>query len=340
MNYSPGIRLFLIVTLLAGALYGASYQQYRYFNPKESEGISDSGSYLPMAAGKYDSASNYHKYRFVTPLLASWVAPLLPIQSTGNYEHEVLAYFIVNSFFNWLAALTLFFVLKQYGMSDLLALVGGLLYIASRVTVMTTGAPIVDAVVFAAVIALVWLINRDCPRALALCLPLLVLAKETMLPLMFLPLFTKQRRRPEVWVGIVVAIGFFFVARHLWSSYVGLENRSLAGDTKSFVQDTLLMNVRRFFTLAGMHDLACGFTFLIPWAIFGYYLNSHKRIYAIPGYLLLFLPIGLGYAMLNGNLGRMFQIAFPLVIPYALISIQVILAPSDKPAGSDPESPA
>jgi hypothetical protein len=338
MNSSTGLRIILIATILAGALYGASYQQYRYFNPKEI-GLSDSNSYLPMAAGKYESASIYHVYRFTTPLLAGWIAPLLPIQSTGNYEQEVLAFYIVNFVFNWLASYILFFVLKQYRMSDLLALVGGLLYIASRVTVMST-APIVDAAVFAALIALVWLINRDRPLELALCLPILALTKETMLLLMFLPLFTKQRRRPVVWIGIVVAVGFFFVARQLWSIYIGLENRSLAGDITSFLQDTILKHIRYFFTLSGIHDFACGFTFLIPWAIYGYYLNKRNRIYTIPSYIHLFLPIGLAYAILNGNLGRLFQTAFPVVIPYALISIQVILEPSEKAVSNGVESAA
>ena len=225
MNNSPGIRFLLISTLLAGALYGVSYQQYRFFDPQASGGLSDSGSYLPMAAGNYESASNYHKYRFVTPLLASWVREVLPPSVQDPDDRSVLAYFLVNFVFNWLAAMILFAVLKQYKMSDLLSLTGSLLYIASRVTVMTTGAPLIDAVVFAALISLVWLINHDRPMMLAVCMPLLGLAKETMLPLLFLPLFTKQRRRPEFWIGIVVSIGVFFLARYLWTKHIGLEEQ-------------------------------------------------------------------------------------------------------------------
>ena len=161
-----------------------------------------------------------------------------------------------------------------------------------------------------------------------------------MLPLLFLPLFTKQRCRPVVWIGIAVSIGVFFLARYLWTQHMNLEERSLAGDTTSFLQDTLLMNVRDLFRLSGLHDLGCGFTFLLPWALYGAYVNRRTPHYSLPAYLLLLLPIAFGYAILNGNFGRMFQLAFPVVIPYALIAIQAILGKDQEPVSAASSRPS
>jgi hypothetical protein len=53
----------------------------------------------------------------------------------------------------------------------------------------------------------------------------------------------------------------------------------------------------------------------------GAWLNAKHRYHVIPHIVLATIPIGLGYALLSGNLGRMFLAAFPAVIAYALASI-------------------
>ncbi len=332
---SSGIRRIIVLVILIAALYGASYQQFRYFRSATPGGSSDSGSYLPMCIGRYASdqgVSDYHRYRFVTPVIAGFVRELLPanpVNSDEPYLYEILAYFIVNFSFNIIAAYTLFEILKTFGMSDLLSLIGALLYIASRITVMTTATPIVDAVVFAAVGSLVLLIQNQRSLWLALAMPILVLAKETMLPLLFLPLMTAHRRAWYVWLSIPISVVAYFAAQAAWAHYIGIP-KNLAGDTISFIQETLLSNFQRLFSPGGLYDLACGFTLLLPLAVWGCWQHRKQPNFQIPLYLFCFLPIGLGYAVLNGNLGRMFQFAFPLIIPYCCVAIDNILGNTEK----------
>src|SRR6187401_577936 len=85
----------VIFAVLASALYGVSYQQFRHFKPSESRGLDDSTSYLNMSRGDY-SGSRYHVYRFVTPALARVVAAVLPKSLENGYDKEVLAFYIVN----------------------------------------------------------------------------------------------------------------------------------------------------------------------------------------------------------------------------------------------------
>jgi len=53
----------------------------------------------------------------------------------------------------------------------------------------------------------------------------------------------------------------------------------------------------------------------------GAWLNPRHRYHVIPRVVVAVIPIGLGYALISGNLGRMFFVAFPAVIAYALVSI-------------------
>jgi len=62
--------------------------------------------------------------------------------------------------------------------------------------------------------------------------------------------------------------------------------------------------------------LAC----LMP--LLGYALNRKTQRYPVPLFLQLILPIAVGFAVLNGNLGIMLQAAFVPVIVYALIFVE------------------
>jgi hypothetical protein len=73
------------------------------------------------------------------------------------------------------------------------------------------------------------------------------------------------------------------------------------------------------FSLPGIHDLFKSFAFFTVLAPLGLIINLKKRKYEIPHLLLLTVPIGIGFALLSGDLGRMFFVAYVPVIAYSLV---------------------
>jgi hypothetical protein len=259
-------------------------------------------------------------YRWLTPVLASLIDPLAariirePDVSIG------LAFYIVNFAFSTVSCVVLFALLRVMQFPPLVSMIGVCAFAASRVTVLVTATPMVDAAYFCAIAVLLYLTVANRKRSLALSMPLLVLSKETIFPFLLLPLLT-MRRSAMLWSALAISI-----ATYAFSSYlVGVAYHSSALPVVPTAVDHL-PNVagsgRALFTLSGIHDLQSGFSLWLPMAALGAWLNSRYRYREMPAAVIGTVPIAFILALLSGNSGRMFFACYPAVIAYALIVIE------------------
>jgi len=324
-------KVFVLVLLITFVLYGVSYQQFRHFDIDDARGGSDASVYIAMSHGDYD-VSPVGRYRVFIPFAASMVrAPL------GRFVRDVdeldkLSFYAVNFVIAAATAMLLLAILEKLGFNWQLSLVGTILFLCSRTTVLSVGVPLVDSLYYFAIAVIVYLTVFERPTVLAILAPLLILSKETIVPFLFLPLFSAKMRSKRMFCSIVVSFLVFFLFRHLLAAGVQAgENPSFA-DIVITSSRSLGLHTRETLSLKGMHDLANGFTFLLVFAAGGFIVNSRKGRYNIPRYFWLMIPIALGFAVLSGNFGRMFFSAYIVVIAYALIFLEDCVAPNENSA--------
>lgn len=320
------IRAHLLATAVSiVVLYGSTYQQFRFFSLDRPGGATDAVHYVEMAEGAPIVDPEMRHYRWLTPSAARLLRPITnAIVGDGELSMR-LAFYLVNFTFSLIAANALFRLLQALGYSSLLSLLGVAMFASSRIIVIASGTPLVDAGYFCAVAIIVWLSVERRTLALAMMLPLLVLTKETVIPFMLLPLLTELRKSPVIWAGLAAATGTFVISRQLVGGYYSGDDPSAAATIIEHLQlggETLA----RLFTPAGLHDIQNGFSLLLPLSIAGAWLNARERYHHVPQVVLATVPIALVLALLSGNLGRMFFAAFPAVIAYALIAIEHLTA--------------
>jgi hypothetical protein len=194
------------------------------------------------------------------------------------------------------------------------------MFATSRITVLVTGTPLVDAAYFCAVAVLLYLVAAGRHTIAALSLPVLVLTKETFLLFLPVPLIVEPKRYRFYAAGLTCAVVVYLLSRRAIDAIYPGSPYPLSEMSIERLED-IPENFRKLFTLRGIHDLQNGFSLLLVIAGLGAVLNHKHRHYVIPKVVLASVPIGLGYALLVGRLGRMFFVAFPAVIAYALIAI-------------------
>jgi hypothetical protein len=313
-------RVYAFVLAFAAAiLYGATYQQFRFFNLDDPGGASDAVDYVEMSKRNFEIG--FHRYRWMTPTAAMLVRHVLEGSVRDQALAVKLSFYIVNFAFSLGACVALFALLQAIGFSVPLALLGICAFASSRITVLATATPLVDAAYFCAVTTLLYLIVARKGVILAMSLPIIVISKETILPFLLLPLLTELRRSRAYMVGLAAAALTF-------ATSIYIMNMTSAGPSYAetvFDQfDTVRSNIEYLFSLQGVHDLQNGFSFFLIFAAHGAFLNRKYHLYVILRALLATIPIGLAYAVLNGNLGRMFFVAFPAIIAFALVLIDYV----------------
>jgi hypothetical protein len=145
-----------------------------------------------------------------------------------------------------------------------------------------------------------------------------------------LPISTDLRKAPVYWVGLVLAGVAVAASALLYPPTKTASDLSLAEVVGQHV-DLVGAHLWSLATLRGLHDLQNGFSVVLLFAAFGAYTNRGAQRVEIPAFLIAILPLAFGYALLSGNLGRMFFAAFPVIIPYALVGMRSLLGP----VGSD-----
>lgn len=317
------VRLYALVLAFSGAiLYGATYQQFRFFNLDAPGGAADAIHYVQMSRGNFD-IEEHHRYRWLTPTAARLVRPIVEDAVQDQELAVKLSFYIVNFAFSLGTCVALFALLQVMGFSVPLSLLGVCAFASSRITVLVTATPLVDAAYFCAIATLLYLVVARKHLILAALLPVMVLCKETVLPFLLLPLLTDMRKFRAYGIALLASILTLIISRRiiddLYPSYGSNLSEVILeqlGEVPQYLRD--------LFTLRGIHDLQNGFSFLLLLAAMGAWLNAKHRYYVIPHVVLATVPIGLGLALLSGNLGRMFFAAFPAVIAYALVSIDYV----------------
>lgn len=307
------MRYLLVTAFAAAILYGASYQQFRSFSFENPGGATDAVHYVGMARhDSTDAPEVWHGInRRLTPGTARLIKPMTDRIVSDDDLSMRLAFYLVNFAFSLAAAVVFFRALQTMRYSVLLSLLGVCAFAASRVTVLVTATPMVDAAYFCAIAILVCLTLEQQALALAVMLPLLVVTKETIIPFLFLPFFTELRKSPVLWAGAAAAAVTFVFSGHATVVDAMLDHT-----------DQFAMNAARVLTIRGLYDLQNGFSLILPLSVIGAWLNARHRYHQVPAVVVAVAPIALGLALLSGNLGRMFFAAFPVVIAYALITVE------------------
>jgi hypothetical protein len=315
------MRYLVITTFSAAILYGSTYQSFRSFNLADPGGATDAIHYAAMARGELPEAPEVRHYRWLTPAAARFVEPFAA-RLVGHGELSIrLAFYLVNFSFSLLACVMLFRLFQALKFSVLLSLLGVCAFATSRVTVLATATPLVDAGYLCAIAVITCLTVEKKALLLALLMPLLVLGKETAIPFLLLPLVTDLRKSPAVWAGLAAAAAAFAISGQI-------AGRDYPGPEASYAATVLEharklgWNASRLLTPSGLHDFQNGFSLLLPLSVAGAWLNAKYHYRVIPLFIIATVPVAFVLALLSGNLGRMFFAAFPVVIAYALIAVE------------------
>ena len=322
-------NLTLLLVIL-GALYGASYQQFRHFNIDMPKGSSDAHSYVAMSHGDYE-VTPIHRYRVIIPFLAGALQRPLGALISDPYEVDKLSFYMVNFMVIGLTAVLLYLFHIRLGFRDEIALLGVLLFVCSRIVIITTATPLVDSLYYLAIVGLLYLVQTRNLYLLCAMLPLMVLVKETFLPIILLPFMVADFRKVPYLTSVIVSVLVFIGWRMALGEGSDVDSSaSLYGIVERHVQQ-ILFHLKRSFTLSGLHDWQNGFSFMLILSMLGIYRDLNNDVRVVPSYLLWLIPLGIGYGLLSGNMGRMLFTAFVPLYTYALIVIDAMLSQLPKP---------
>lgn len=306
----------------AAILYGTTYQQFRFFTLDDPGGAADAVHYVGMAQGDRPVDAELRHYRWLTPTLVRIIQPVT-LAITGEEMLGIrLGFYMVNFLFSLGAMLALFQLLRVLRFSVPLSLLGLCAYAASRVTVLVTGTPMVDAAYFCSIAFITWLTIANKPVVLALLMPIMVVTKLTILPFLALPLLTGLRRQPAIWLGLGAAAATLVGGRALVEAYWldGRHPSELAAITEHLVAAG--RTVTEALTWRGLRDIHSAFSVLWLFAVAGAWMNRRPPRLEIPFCLQATLPLATVLGVLSGNWGRMLFAAFPVIIPLALLPLR------------------
>ena len=337
-KYQKVIKISLIFIIILGFNYGVSFQQFLHYDWADPRGLSDSSSYLAMSNGDY-AISSGHRYRVIIPFLTSLVRdlvqPLVPPEQLHWFGGvDAFSFYIVNYFFTSLTGLFLYCFLAQLKFDSKLSLLGVFIFLGSRITVLTTGAPIVDSLYFLSIIIIVYFCLTKNTTALTILTPILILTKETIIPFLFLPFFVKQINRKLFGISVLVSFAIFFWARDTissWSPNIIERSDPIFDVFKNHLISGFGNIAHTYFSVGGWHGIFSTFSIFWIVAAFGAWLSFKKlnTFYQIPRFLLFIIPITFGFTILSSNVGRMLLSSFPIVIPYTLIGIDYLFSKRD-----------
>ena len=324
------LKLTLIFIIILGFNYGVSFQQFLHYDWNNPRGLSDSTSYLAMSNGDYTISSG-HRYRVIIPFLANivrnLVQPLIPSEQLHWFGGvDAFSFYIINYFFSSLTGLFLYLFLVRLKFDPQLSLLGVFIFLGSRITILTTGAPIVDSLYFLSIIIIVYFCLTQNSTALVILTPLLILSKETIIPFLFLPFLVMQINRKLFGMSLIGSFVLFFWVRDRvssWSPNYLEKNDPIFDVVVNHMQSGFENIIQTYFSIGGWHGIFSTFSIFWIAAAFGVWLSFKKlnTYYKIPYFLFFIIPITFSFTILSSNVGRMLLSSFPITIPYILIGI-------------------
>ena len=333
--------------LMLSITVSASYQQQRFFSLERTMGLNDTRSYVEMAKGNYN-ISPVHNKRFVLPTGVHLLRPIiLPIhqkfaENVGTISEKeaenssyIFTFWLLNSIIIASCGYLLFLSLKDLSFSPPFSLIGSILFLTSRTSIYTAGTPQIDSLYFLAIAFFCYsIISKNSFLYIAACM-LCAVSKENAILLPFLPLVCGHKyRKPLYFLSGILTVGAFLgIRQFVLQSFISI---SYSG------QDTSLFNIfvnhlygsyksiQHFISPTGVYDMLHGFGLLALISVFGYAINKRKNLIKIPAPVLMIIPLSIFFALLSGNLGRMFFASYVPVTAYSLIGLELITKPISK----------
>ena len=296
----------------------------------------DAAQYVRMFRGvSLDEIPKPFRYRILTPYLARLV-PFLPASLTRGYDVTPdkivkFKFAVVNLLGLGGGGLFTFLLCESLGFGLMECLAGGLLFITGFTVVNFGGAPMADALSFCFLAAAIACVLRNWSAGLAVAVLFGMFAREStayvLVPILALRSRAADRvRRFLLCMPGLLAYLVFRLA--LYPTTLGW-NYSVA-DSLDNLRLTLTSAPRLGWILTD-GGLAFGFLWIL--ALWAWWILVRRRAWGHP---LMRLSVLVPFAILvpnlvYANIGRLFSLAFPAVIPLALVTIRSILGGGELP---------
>jgi hypothetical protein len=290
----------------------------------------DAAQYVRMFQGVgLEQIPKPFRYRILTPYLARLV-PFPPAALTGGYEVSpdkivMFRFAMVNVVGLAATGLIVHLLCEALGFGVWESLAGSLLFMTGFTVVNFGAAPMVDALSFLFLAAAILCVLRGWSAGLLLSVLVGMFARETtayvLLPILALagPARTRVRNVLLCLPGLAAYLVFRLV---LWPTSTGW-NYGVA-DTLENLRVTFT-SARRLAWVATDGGLAFGVLWIL--ALIGWWSLVRRREWRHPLFRLSFLiPFALVIPnLIYANIGRLFTLAFPAVIPLALLPLRRVI---------------
>ncbi len=321
------LALLLFLSVAISLVY-FPITQYNLYDPGTGGKEGDVALYTRMSQGApLDSIPKPYRYRVLTPFLARLV-PFLPRGMSQFYDvdREKILKFkfgVVNMIGLTLSAYTLFLLLRTLAFSPLEALTGGFLFLTSFHVVTYGGVPLVDPWGYFFLFLGLLCVLRRWYVPLAIVVLLGMLAKETtallVVYILFLPRSWKERGLALLAClpGLVEYAIFRFV---LAPTNIGFQYG--VGSALRGILQALVPN-RMWAYIAFDGGMAFGAVWLLGLVGWWQSRRADDRTFWRLGFvvpLIMLIPFAIG-----SNIGRIWFLGFPVMIPLALIGVRSVL---------------
>lgn len=321
----PEARQAAVAVVIAiTAVYSIAYTSIQYVDAENYGGNSDSIEYLTLArGGKIDSP-----VLFEARALTIWLVKALPdppsfLFAEGRQVDDEwnlkIRFAAVNSAFLVGAALLLWLYCGQVGMSALESYLGMLLFLTSLTVVYQGAIPLVDPSAFFFIALGMVVIASGTVWLFAVVLAVGLYAKETAVFLVPLALVTVDRKRLW-WLAAALPGIAVYVA---WRWFVVPEGSGNLGNLDPERVRAAIGGLSGYLSFNRAAEFVSSFGLLwIPalYALAAGKLPARMRRQYLWVALVLAAPI-----LLGTNVGRVWFLAFPVVIPSAVIGVRHIL---------------
>lgn len=321
-NYLNNIIVFILYLYLS---LSTSFQVFKYFNIENSI---DPKSYIQMSNGNYNVNST-HRYRFIIPKTVSFLRPYLG--NVLNYNsvkgetkskeiNDRFMFFIVNSIISSFTAYLTYKYITYLGLGYLGGLIGGVFFLISRVIIISTGTPLIDSLQYLCLILYSIFNLNNQSNKLSLLFPLMVLSKETLIPLIFAPLIKNKLRTSSIIISIFVSLIILVLARIILYESDYISDLNLYQNSLNHALYSL-ERINRLFTFKGIYRATYSYGFILFLSLLGYLRNRERNDINLPDSINILVPYSIFLSLLSNDTGRMLYIAFPVIIPFSIYFI-------------------
>ena len=318
----------LVYVLAVGMVAGSAYTMYVHYDFSHSL---DTRSYLSVARGEFQGTSLTRRYRVLVPAAAAVVAKpithfytrLWPQRATSDWPLR-LAFYLVNTLVLAGAGLIIFRTCLLYGATPAAAALALVAVLTSRWAVYIAGLPLVDSLYILVVALGFYAARSGSAVALAACILVGPLAKESFVFLApWLLLFGQRALRWPTQLGLLALAGAVtYGVRHWIDLQAGsMPQESVQNALNHF--ENVGYSLRRLFSVKGAGELFSVFGFFTLVLLAG--LRGGRtaiRAWLQPlgwasGGLILVVAV---HMLLSGELARMGYLAAPVfAVAFSLI---------------------